>query len=140
MVSLNTNSLQSRAKRRAIFKHCREAKFEFCLLLETHSIRDLEKIWRAEWGGQISFAHGESNARGVAILVRRWSGFTLDDIEIDPSGRYILARISREQETFLLGNVYMPTQDHAENQIAIIEELEKKNISSTGPHHRHLRG
>lgn len=133
LVSLNTNGIQSKAKRRAIFKNCREAKFEFCLLQETHSTQDMEMIWRSEWGGQILFAHGESNSRGVAILVRKGSEFVIDNLEADAEGRYLIVKISKGQESFLLGNVYLPTQDHPEEQIALVNSLEEMIIDSGEP-------
>lgn len=75
--SLNANGLQSRQKRRAIFKKCRVGAFDFCLLQETHSTQSLEGIWEAEWGGKITFSHGDLNVRGVAILTPRNSDFKI---------------------------------------------------------------
>lgn len=133
LVSLNVNGLQCKAKRRAIFKTCRSAKHEFCLLQETHSTLDIETLWRSEWGSQIIFAHGDSNSRGVAILVRKGSEYAIDEIAADPEGRVLLLKITKDQESFLLGNVYAPTQDHPGEQAEFIDSLEEMVVESGEP-------
>lgn len=133
LVSLNINGLQNKAKRRAIFKNCRSAKHKFCLLQETHSSHDIETLWRAEWGSQIIFSHGDSNSRGVAVLVRKGWEYAVDEIKTDPDGRVLLLKISKDQVTFLLGNIYAPTQDLPEEQAEFIDSLEEMIVDSGEP-------
>lgn len=88
MVSHNTNGLQSKVKRRAIFKNCREAKSSFaCYRRHTQH--------GSEWGGQISFAHRESNSTGVAILARKGCEFVIDNLEVDAKGRFLMVKSSK---------------------------------------------
>lgn len=126
MVTINTNGLISQAKRRAIFKSCRDGKFDFCFLQETHSSKDVEKIWRAEWGGQIYFSHGTTNSRGVAILVKRGTDCSVTRTTTDVSGRCIIITISKDEQTYLLANIYAPTQDHPTEQTDLIDFLEEQ--------------
>lgn len=116
LVSLNVNCLQSKAKRRSIFKTCREAKYEFSLLQETHSTTDIESTWRAEWGGQILFSHGDSNSRGIAILIRKGSEFVVEQFKMDTNGRYLVVRLVRDQEKFLLATFTRPLKTTQQNK------------------------
>ena len=58
----------------------------YCLQ-ETFSKDDDEKIWSAEWGGQIIFSHGSEHSRGVCILLSANSGFSLNTVYADRDGQ-----------------------------------------------------
>lgn len=111
IVSLNANGLQSQPKRRSIFNTCRERKFDFCLLQEMHSTQNTEHLWQAEWGGKVFYSHGESNARGVAILVKRDSDFSVTKLYLDDEGRCVILKVTIHNEPYTLANIYAPTQD-----------------------------
>ena len=70
ILSLNVRGLQNEAKRKAIFNYIRDKKIHIACLQETHSAPDNEQIWRNQWKGKIIFAHGDSNARGVCVLIK----------------------------------------------------------------------
>lgn len=126
--SLNANSLQSQQKRRAIFKKCRDGAYDFCLLQETHSTQLTEGIWKAEWGGNIIFSHGESNARGVAILIPRDSNFVVNQEVRNNNGRLLIIKASRDEQCVVLGNIYAPTQDHPQEQSELINLIKDELI------------
>lgn len=86
--SLNANGLQLSSKRRAIFKIARDARPDVAFLQETHCADKLEKIWAAEWGGDVYFSNGRTNARGVATLIKRGSDITVLDSFKDDAGDY----------------------------------------------------
>ena len=54
-----------------IFTWCRKQKADLIFLQETHSTKAGEYKWKKEWGSEIIFSHGSSNARGVAVLIKR---------------------------------------------------------------------
>lgn len=112
-------------KRRAIFHTLRQSNFEFCLLQKTHSTEEVGVLWQAEWGGEIVYNHGASNARGVAILVKRNSGFEILAEATDETARILILKIKNDLSTFLLVNVYAPTQDDPPQQIKIIDFIEE---------------
>lgn len=124
IASLNANGLQVASKRRAIFHTMRQLDLDFCLLQETHSTTDLAAVWQREWGGEIIYSHGLSNARGTAILVKRNSDFEILAEATDDEGRVTILKIKNEQSTIVLGNVYAPTQDDSTQQIKIIDFIE----------------
>ena len=70
IVSLNTNGLGDKEKRRAIYNFYRQ-KCDILCLQETHSEKESEEIWTNEWGGKSIFSHGTTSARGSAMLFRK---------------------------------------------------------------------
>ena len=87
LLSLNVRGLRNHVKRCAIFNYCR-SRADIILLQETHSCPTTENRWQLEWGGSILFSHGDTNARGVCILVKRGASVMIvqNSIEKD-SGR-----------------------------------------------------
>ena len=75
LISLNVRGIGNFKKRRTIFTVCRKQKADFIFLQETHSKKDSEICWKNEWDGEVVMAHGSSNSRGMAILVRDRSLF-----------------------------------------------------------------
>ena len=111
LLSLNVRGLSNFKKRRAVFTWCRKQKASIIFLQETHSTIDKEKQWKAEWGAPIEFAHGSSNARGAAILLRNGFDCKIKRTIVDPMGRYIGINAEIKDENYLLFNVYAPNND-----------------------------
>ena len=80
---------------------------------ETHSSPNEEHIWVSEFGGDILFNHGETNARGVCILMRKGIKQSIKKIKRDLAGRYIICEITIHDFTITLLNVYGPNKDSA---------------------------
>ena len=55
-------------KRKAIFNWFLKQNADLCFLQETYGTEEIENQWRAQWRGEIFFAHGSTHSRGVAIL------------------------------------------------------------------------
>ena len=110
ILSLNVRGISNRKKRRAIFQYVRE-RADIALLQETHSTVEVEKVWSNEWGGQIIFNHGESNARGVCILITNKSGCTWKNLIKGENGRMIKLEIICGNVNFEVINVYAPNKD-----------------------------
>lgn len=58
----------------------------------------------------------------LAILVKRGSEF--NTIGWDDSGRCLLIKVTNDAESYVLGNVYAPTQDHVGDQMNTANFLE----------------
>lgn len=76
------------------------------------------------------YSHGESNARGVAILAKRESDFNITHLASDNEGRYLVIKITRGDEAYILANIYAPTQDSPVDQINLIDSLEEDILHS----------
>ena len=73
---------------------------------------DKEKQWKAEWVAPLEFAHGSSNSRGVAILLRNGFDCVIKRKFIDSAGRYIGIETQISDESYFLPNVYGPNNDN----------------------------
>ena len=67
-ITFNCNGLGNKSKRLKVFTYLRDKlKNGVGFLQETHSVGNLEKKWKSQWGGDIYFSHGTSNSTGCAI-------------------------------------------------------------------------
>ena len=82
-------------------------------------------LWEREWGGKISFSHGESNSRGVAILIQNNIDIDIIDTKSDKNGRYILVHCKINAKSLILLNIYCPTKDKPNEQMAFLDEVNK---------------
>lgn len=127
IVSLNVNGLRTdNVRRRKIFNYLHHLKAHVVLLQEVHSDTEVEKFWRSEWGGEIYFLHGSSNARGAAILLKRNFPFkTLQSIN-DGDGRVVAISIDMLDRQYTIANIYAPNTDDKQffiNAFAMLEQL-----------------
>ena len=100
-------------KRRALFQYHR-ANSDFLVLQETHSFKECERIWESEWGGKILFAHGESNARGVAVLISKEIFKLMSNVYIENDGRLIVFDYIENSQKITIAVVYAPNSDSPE--------------------------
>ena len=110
ILSLNTRGLRDVLKRRAIFNYYR-SRAEFICLQETHSNEKDMVIWKAEWGGDILFVHGTTQARGVCVLMPKGAEKEVKEVEQDKCGRIIKFKIKWNNELFSICNIYAPNKD-----------------------------
>ena len=91
----NVNGLRQNVKRKSIFYHLKNKKFDIILLQETHSSIGEETLWqyKYELGGKIIFAHGNSNSKGTAILIRQSFACEVKTTYADSTGRFLLTEI-----------------------------------------------
>ena len=106
LVSLNVRGLSNFRKRRAIFTWCRKQKADLIFLQETHSTKENEYKWKKEWGSKIIFSHGSSNARGVAVLIKRGLDIVVEEELLNSNGRLIVLKSLIKDKRYLLANIY----------------------------------
>ena len=111
LVSLNVRGLSNFRKRRAIFTWCRKQKADLIFLQETHSTKAGEYKWKKEWGSEIIFSHGSSNARGVAVLIKRGLDIVVEQELLNSNGRSIILKTLIKDKRYLLANIYGPNKD-----------------------------
>ena len=65
---------------------------------------------------EIIFAHGEYNARGVAILIPEylWNDIETKKRIIDNNGIYIFLKRTNFNKELVLGNLYCQTKENSE--------------------------
>ena len=123
ILSLNVKGIRARDKRLKLFKwFSGKHKADIVFLQETHSTASDENTWAEEWGGKIYFSHGETNAKGVCIMIK--NTHIIHNVHFDTSGRYIMIDISMNERRFTLFNIYAPNQDDPNFIKDIINVLE----------------
>ena len=110
ILSLNVKGIRARDKMLKLFKwFSGKHKADIVFLQETHSTASDENTWPEELGGNIYFSHGETNAKGVCIMIK--NTHIIHNVHFDTSGRYIMIDISMNERRFTLFNIYAPNQD-----------------------------
>ena len=107
-MALNVRGLNNGRKRRQVFRWLHRRKFQIIFLQEVYSLRDIEKIWSAEWGGKVVFCHGTKHSCGTLVLFHPSLDVDVEHVEVGKKGREIVlcAKIDDYRLTFI--NVYAP--------------------------------
>ena len=128
-MSLNVRGISNFRKRRAIFTWCRKQKAALIFLQETHSTKAGEYKWTKEWGSEIIFSHGSSNARGVAVLIKRGLDIAIvvEQELLNSNGRSTVLKTLIKDKRYLVANIYGPNKN-AEAAVRFYQ-----NLSATLP-------
>ena len=89
-ITLNVRGINNQFKRRKIFRWIHDNNVDIAFLQETFSVKENEKQWTTEWGGQILYSHGSPHSKGVMILFNPKLSIEIENREADEDGRYIL--------------------------------------------------
>ena len=109
--TFNCRGLGERNKRNTILSWLKRSYSGIIFLQETHSTKANEKYWNTIWKGNIEYCHGNSTARGVAILISPSVDITINEIIRDNTGRFILLDTNYNDQNLILINIYAPTKD-----------------------------
>ena len=133
--SLNCRGLFSdQIKRRDIFLRCREM-YDISILVDTHSTKEVEHIWQAEWGFKAIFSSGTSTSRGVAVLFKNSFSFEILHTVLDANGNYIILDVKTQEQQFTLCALYGPNEDSPnffENISQIVNNMNNLSIIMIG--------
>lgn len=87
--SLNVRGLNDKNKRKSILSYFQQTKAHVVLLQETHLCEEDHALWEKEWSSTIYYSTGQSNARGVAILVSGSLDCLVENVNTDGNGRLV---------------------------------------------------
>lgn len=107
--SLNVRGLRERRKRRDIFSFLKRKEYDVIFIQESHSTPEIEELWKKEWGGEISFNHFNSRARGTMILYR--AGAKISHLWVDDEGRIVINTLTINDTQYTCINIYAPNID-----------------------------
>ena len=107
----NVNGLIQSPKRKSIFYLLKQKQYDIVFLQQTHCEFTDKTLWTCEWGGNIVFAHGKNNSRGVAILLKYSLKFEMGTINTHSEGKFILVEEKINNKTLVLKSVYAPIID-----------------------------
>ena len=104
-----------------------------------------EADWKEDWGGDVYFSHGETNSKGVAILIPSNLQYSCNNIIADDKGRLVVLDITVKEQNLVIANTYAPTKDKASEQLeffeyfsTVIAEFQGKNIIIGGDFNTYL--
>ena len=123
MISCNVRGMRDKIKRQQLFTHFRELKADVIFVQETHCTKKDQKIWRNEWGNQIIYSNGESNARGVAILFSKYLNYNVTRVSKDLIGRELYVDVKVSDQSVSLVNIYAPNEDNVHFFQSIIQNI-----------------
>ena len=109
IISLNVRGLGEYRKRKKVFRWLNDRKPEIIMLQETHSVENIVSNWKQQMKGQMYFAHGSRNSKGVMTILKNLD-HVVNKVIIDPDGRFLVIDINISEKHFLLVNSYAPTE------------------------------
>ncbi|KAJ8035455.1 hypothetical protein HOLleu_22688 [Holothuria leucospilota] len=111
IVSYNARGLRQPKIRRQLFAYLHSRNFDICCIQETHSSFSDEKYWENEWGGKVLFSHGDTNSRGVCILLKPSINYEIIKLDTHTFGRYIFIDVLLNEQVYTLVCLYGPNND-----------------------------
>ena len=127
MISVNIRGLTDKTKRCAVFDKYRKIT-DVLIVQETHSEKQIENIWKNEWGGQVYYAHGNSASRGVAIFIVKNAKILVKNVKTFDDGRMVMCDIEENDETITVAAIYAPNEDCPSFYQNIGKELRNKEV------------
>nr|BAC82624.1 pol-like protein [Ciona intestinalis] len=109
--TFNVAGLRNDKKRKTIFRYLQNKRYWILFLQETHCSREKQKLWEMEWQGEILWANGTNNSRGVAILFNKRLSYEVLNHAADPIGRWLMATIKINGTILTITNIYGPNRD-----------------------------
>ena len=121
----NCNGIGLNPKRQKVLKWLIKHNKGVIFLQETHTTKITMESWLKDVGSNHTayLSHGTSNTKGVCTLIPEELSAHISHETIDDNGRYVVLKLSLEQEDYLLINVYAPTKDKVTEQIEFLEKL-----------------
>ena len=126
VLSMNVRGLFSSVKKRNdVFDWAKGKNTSIVCFQETHSSKEVEKLWEDEWGDTCLFSHFNNRSAGVCVMFKKGLDYTVHDSKIDQNGRYIILDISLFDQRLTFVSLYGYNSDEPE----MFNEI-MKNIAS----------
>ena len=123
-LSLNVRGLNKSIKRRTIFRWLHKQNHQVIFLQESYCSKDLAPVWENEWGGKAFFSHGTNHSKGVITLINPSLNFKVEKVIPDKQGRFIILKLSLEENVIVLVNIYAPND--VAQQVAFFKSLNQQ--------------
>ena len=124
LCSLNVRGLGDRLKRRKLYRMFKLQKSDIVFLQEMHSTKKCANLWESEWDAKCYFSHGESNSRGCSIMLNKKLAKSVEEVRYDIIGRYVVMKVTWNNYTYCLCNVYAPNRCDKEFYEHLLKEVE----------------
>ena len=113
LISLNVRGLGDYRKRRTVFNWLKKHTHRNAVILlqETHSIEGDERIWKAQWRGEVRYAQGTHNSKGVLIAFKDGTNLDIQTEIVDSDGRFIIIKTIINESNVVIVNYYAPNDE-----------------------------
>ena len=124
IITFNVKGLGSFKKRRKVFNYLKKhtTANAIAFLQETHSTERSGTIWKAQWGGEVRYSHGESDSKGVLIAFREGLNFQIENEIKDKNGRILILKVTFQGSNFILINIYNANTE--QEQLTVLNQLD----------------
>ena len=125
VITFNVKGLGSFEKRRKVFNYLKKhtTANAIAFLQETHSTETSETIWKAQWGGEVRYSHGESDSRGVLIAFREGLSFQIENEIKDKNGCILILQVNIQGSNYILINIYNANTE--QQQLTVLNQLDE---------------
>ena len=89
----------------------RKKNSDILILVDTRLSKDIENQVKAEWGGHAFFSSFSSQARGIAIFIKKDLPIKILDNFADPAGNISAILVEIENKKILIEGIYGPNTD-----------------------------
>ena len=109
--SFNANSIGRNPKRQKVLFYLKKKNPDFIFACDTRICKSIENIVREEWGGTCIFNSFSSQARGVAIFLKKDCTAKILDKFCDTEGNILAILINFQDKKILMEGLYGPNTD-----------------------------
>ena len=127
--SFNANSIGKNPKRQTVFHHLKKKNPDIVVTCDTRICKAIENVVREEWGGICIFNSFSSQARGIAIFIKKNFPVNVLDKFCDTGGNILAVLLSYENKKILLEGIYGPNSDEP----SFYSDLAFKKITDWAP-------
>ena len=132
ILSLNVKGFGDKNKCISVLRWLKKRKHKIIFIQEAHCCKDVEKIWKREWEGNMIFSHGTTNSRGCMVLLSSYLDYSINSTKVDSNGRFIIINVQINGRNYNLINVYLPNTET--EQVKFFKDfsavLKKENIAT----------
>jgi len=111
ILSANVNGFGDSTKRREFLRHIEKVKPDIICLIDTRFSEQIHRLIENETNHYCFFNSFNSNARGIAVLVKKTCPISIVDITNDKTGNLLFLKCIYEDNELLLGVIYGPNND-----------------------------
>ena len=122
IATLNVQGLRNPEKQQFLFNFIRQQNFDITALQEIHYSSADVKRWEKEWDGLSFWRPGGTNRAGVAFLFKKNLNCKAEIIDQDFNGSILCLKVTYEDFTFQILNLYGPGQETRQSCNAFFDE------------------
>ena len=128
-LTANVNGFSNDSKRREFYSHIESSRPDIICLTDTRFDPTIHKVIENESNKYCYFNSFRSNARGVAILIRKNFPIKILSTDNDATGNLLFLKCEYEENSLLICVIYGPNEDSPEFFDQIFQYYEQSNVT-----------